>query len=107
MIRIRRITAVALALLFVVFTSAGLAQAAAKPAPTGKVNLNTATAEQLTVLPGVGQKLAERIVAYRQKSGGFKSSQELMNVSGIGEKSFQKMQPYLVASDASHPTASK
>jgi competence protein ComEA len=48
-----------------------------KAAPTGKVNLNTATAEELTALPGVGAKLAARIVEHRQKVGGFKSTQEL------------------------------
>ena len=69
--------------------------AAAKPAPAGKVNINTATAQQLSELPGVGEKLAARIVEYRQKSGGFKTVQELMNVQGIGEKNFASMQPHL------------
>ena len=57
--------------------------AAAKPAPAGKVNINTASAEQLTTLPGIGPKLAARILDYRQKSGAFKSVQELMNVKDI------------------------
>jgi competence protein ComEA len=55
-----------------------------KAAPAGKVNLNTATAAELTALPGVGAKLAARIVEHRQKVGGFKSTQELMNVKGLG-----------------------
>ena len=67
--------------------------AAAKPAPAGKVNINTATAEQLTALPGIGAKLAARIVEHRQKSGAFKSVQELMNVKGVGEKNFAKLEP--------------
>ena len=57
------------------------------------INLNTATLEQLTTLPGVGAKTAERILEYRTKSGGFKKIEELMNVKGIGEKSFLKIKP--------------
>ena len=59
------------------------------------VNLNTAPAEQLERLPGVGPKTAARIIEYRQKSGGFKKIEELMNVRGIGEKAFLKMKPQL------------
>jgi len=55
------------------------------------VNLNTATAAQLEMLPGVGPALAQRIVEYRQQSGGFKKVEELMNVRGIGEASFLKL----------------
>jgi len=80
---LKRIVAAALAVAFVVSLTTGLAVAAAKPAPTGKVNINTASAEQLTTLPGVGPKLAARILEYRQKSGSFKSVHELMNVKDI------------------------
>jgi competence protein ComEA len=59
------------------------------------VNLNTATAEQLATIPGVGPKMAERIIEYRQKNGGFKKVEDLMNVSGVGEKSFLKMKPLI------------
>jgi len=55
------------------------------------VNINTATVAELTELPGVGSKTAERIVEYRQKNGQFKKAEDLMNVRGIGEKSFVKM----------------
>ena len=58
---------------------------------TAPVNLNTATAEQLATIPGVGPKMAERIIDYRQKNGSFKKIEELMNVQGIGEKSFLKL----------------
>ena len=49
------------------------------------VDLNSATAEELTVLPGIGPALAERIVEYRTQHGGFGTVEELMDVSGIGE----------------------
>jgi competence protein ComEA len=69
--KFQRIVARGLALVLALVVSSGLAIAAGKPAPSGKVNINTATAQQLTVLPGVGEKLAARIVDYRQKAGGF------------------------------------
>ena len=64
---------------------------AAKETIETPVNLNTATAAQLETLPGVGAATAQRILEYRQKSGGFKKIEELMNVRGIGEASFLKM----------------
>jgi competence protein ComEA len=69
--------------------------AEAKAAPAQVVNLNTAPAEQLERLPGVGPKTAARIIEYRQKNGGFKKVEELMNVRGIGEKAFLKMKNQL------------
>jgi len=68
-------------------------QAAAKPAV--QVNLNTATVADLQELPGVGAKVAARIVEYRQKQGPFKRIEELMNIQGIGEKSFLKLRPQI------------
>ena len=62
-------------------------------AAAAALNLNTATVAQLEALPGIGKSTAERIVEYRQKSGGFKKVEELMNVKGIGEKSFLKLKP--------------
>ena len=62
---------------------------------TAPVNLNTATVEQLATIPGVGPRMAERIIDYRQKNGGFKKVEDLMNVRGIGEKSFLKMKPLI------------
>jgi competence protein ComEA len=67
------------------------AAAPSKPA----LNLNTATLEQLETLPGIGRKTAERILEHRTKSGGFKRIEELMNVKGIGEKSFLKLKPLI------------
>lgn len=66
------------------------------PAPAAAkapLNLNAATVDQLETLPGIGRKVAERILEYRTKSGGFKKIEELMNVKGIGEKSFLKIKP--------------
>jgi competence protein ComEA len=64
--------------------------------PSGRmVNINTATVAELSELPGVGAKTAERIVEYRQKNGQFKKAEDLMNVRGIGEKSFLKMKPQI------------
>jgi len=105
--KIRRIAAAAVALAFAVLTIAGPAFAgtAAKAAPTAKVNINTATADQLTTLPGVGPKLAARIIEYRQKSGSFRSTKELMNVSGIGEKNFAKIESWLVVGEPAKAAA--
>ena len=71
--------------------SAGAAASAA-------VNLNTATAAQLEELPGIGKATAVRIIEYRQKIGGFKKIEELMNVQGIGEKSFLRLKPMITIS---------
>jgi competence protein ComEA len=69
------------------------AKPTAPPAATAAapLNLNTATSAQLESLPGVGKSMADRIVEYRQKNGGFKKVEDLMNVKGIGEKSFLKL----------------
>jgi competence protein ComEA len=97
---LRRFVATGLALAMAALLVSGTAMAAGKPAPTAKVNLNTASVEQLTALPGVGPKLAARIVEYRQKSGTFRSTQELMNVQGIGEKNFAKIETWLSVGEA-------
>jgi len=63
-------------------------------APAGTpVNLNTATAAQLETLPGIGARTGQLIVEHRQKNGNFKKVEELMNIKGIGEKTFLKIKP--------------
>lgn len=63
--------------------------------PQHPINLNTATVTELMQLPRVGAKTAERIVAFRKQHGGFRRVEELMNVKGIGEKSFAKLRQHL------------
>ena len=70
----------------------GSRPAAGAPA-AAPVNLNTATVAQLESMPGIGKATAERIVEYRQKNGNFKKAEDLMNIRGIGEKSFLTLKP--------------
>ncbi len=62
---------------------------------TGKLNLNTATEQQLMMLPTVGPSKAERIVTWRKKNGGFKRIADLRRVKGFGYKTFKKLEPLL------------
>ena len=62
---------------------------------TGVVNVNTASAEELSLLPGVGPARARAIIELRQQRGGFKRVEDLLEVKGIGESSLAKLKPYL------------
>ena len=75
--------------------SAIAADKAASPAPAGVVNLNTADAVQLSMLPRVGAKAAQRIVNYRREHGLFKKTSDLMQVKGFGDKKYQHLASYL------------
>lgn len=61
----------------------------------GTVNINTASAEELQKLPGIGPSMAERILAFRKENGKFHSPDDLLQVSGIGEKKFARLKPFV------------
>ena len=60
------------------------------------VNINTAGAEELMRLKGIGEKTAEKILEYRKENGNFTSVEEIMEVKGIGEKKFEEIKDYIV-----------
>ena len=74
--------------------------ALAGDAPRGVVNINTATAEQLQLLPRVGPALADRIIEFRQSNGPFGSVDELVAVKGIGERSLANLEPFVTTQGA-------
>lgn len=59
------------------------------------ININKADVPGLTSLPGIGPAKAEAIISYREENGGFKSVQDLMEVTGIGQKTFEKLESYI------------
>jgi competence protein ComEA len=62
---------------------------------TGVVNINTATHEELQLLPGIGETRADAVIALRKRSGGFKSVEELEQVKGIGESVMKRLRPFV------------
>ncbi len=71
------------------------ASAFAADAPGGVVNINTADAGQLSLLPRVGMKAAQRIIDYRNQNGPFHKLTDLMQVKGFGDKTFERVSPYI------------
>ena len=67
-----------------------------KSVVTGKININTATAEQIALLPGVGPKKAQGLIDYRTKNGNFKNIEDLMKVPGIKQKKVDKLKDYII-----------
>lgn len=59
------------------------------------VNINTASVDELTLLNGIGEKKAQLIIEYREQNGLFMTKEDLMNISGIGEKTFDSLEPYI------------
>lgn len=85
-----------LALVLLSLSTAAMAmEPAGDPAPAGVVNVNTADAAQLALLPRIGEKAAQRIIDYRTEHGPFKKATDLMQVSGIGAKTFEGLSPYV------------
>jgi len=72
-----------------------LALATASAALSGVVNVNTASAEELSMLPGIGPARARAIVELRQHKGGFKRIEDLLEVKGIGEAGLAKLRPFV------------
>jgi len=81
----KRAARVLVTVFVLIFALTGLVVAADAP----KININTASAEELTQLKRIGPKYAEKIVAFREANGPFKSADELVNVSGIGSKTIE------------------
>lgn len=84
-------------------SSAAPLPAAASPSPTSAdavppsapININTASAEALTALPGIGEVLAQRIVDYRAQHGAFAATADLMDIRGIGDAIFSNIKDYI------------
>ena len=71
-------------------------EAASSVAPTsGKININTASKEELMTLDGIGEKKAGWIIEYRELHGSFQTIQDIMKVSGIGNKTFESLKDYI------------
>jgi len=82
-----------LAALGVLFAAAPLL--AAGGTLTGVVNINTATNDELQLLPGIGEARADAVIALRKRSGGFKSIEELEQIKGIGESAMKRLRPFV------------
>jgi len=80
-------------------TGGAPAPSSSEAAPGGKVNINTATLEELDTLPGIGPALAEGIMEFREANGPFKSIEEITLVSGIGQVTFEKMKDRISVGD--------
>ncbi len=64
-----------------------------------KVNINTADVNELTAIPGIGEVTASNILEYRNENGNFKSPEDIMNVKGIGEKTYEKIKNYIITEE--------
>ncbi len=97
--RVRLALALPIAIAVGLVALSGPAAQAAKPAAgaslSGVVNVNTATPEQLQLLPGVGEARAVAIVALRKERGGFQRVEDLLAVKGIGESMLERMRPFV------------
>ena len=66
-----------------------------KNTKTGAIDINSATIDELTKIPGIGKSTAQKIIDYRETNGGFITKSEIMNVSGIGQKKYDSIKDYI------------
>jgi competence ComEA-like helix-hairpin-helix protein len=90
-----------IALLLVALCAISPALVAKKKPPEAPINLNTATSEELQLVPGIGPVTADKILQMRKSYGAFKSVDDLRAVRGIGPKRLEKMRKYLTVGKAS------
>ncbi|HUU37341.1 MAG TPA: helix-hairpin-helix domain-containing protein [Candidatus Desulfaltia sp.] len=76
------------------------AQATAKAG--GKVNINTASLEELQKLPRIGPQIAQRILDYRKENGSFKRIEDMLKVRGVGEKMFEQLKDLITVGEAAN-----
>ena len=93
----------ALGLAAVVLAIAFATAYAQSAAPKAKVNINTAPASELEILPRIGPKVAQRIVDFRTKNGNFKKVEEIMKVQGIGEKVYEQIKDLITVGAENAP----
>ena len=89
---------------FAALTGGAFAQ---KKAPAAPIDLNTATAQQLQQLPGVGPAMANAIVQFRKKSGPFERLEDLLAIRGITSRKLARLRPYLTLSKPAPSKTSK
>ncbi len=90
-----RIALLALVPTLLLGSGAALAAPPAQPGAAGVVNVNTATADELERLPGIGEAKARAILEERKARGGFKTVEELEDVQGIGKAALERLRPYV------------
>ncbi|HJO24300.1 MAG: helix-hairpin-helix domain-containing protein [Myxococcota bacterium] len=91
----QRLRSWALALASVALLAVSVQAAETGPSLLGVVNVNTASAEELQLLPGIGEVRAREVVALRQRRGAFKSVDELKEVTGIGDAGLKRLRPFV------------